>query len=166
MISIRNEIPADVEKITEVIDQAFEGMPYADGDESEVVLRLRAAQALTLSLVAELDGEFVGHIAFSPVAADDGSPNWYALGPVAVYPNYQSQGIGGQLILEGLNKLKDMGAAGCMLTGNPAYYQRFGFEFFEPNCPPNEQPEYFLLIRLDELPLPVGALNFHPSFYD
>lgn len=163
--TIRAETGADKDKITEVIDQAFAGKPYAGGDESQVVIRLRTLGVLSLSLVAEWQGEFAGHIAFSPVTAADGTQNWYALGPVAVYPRFQSIGIGGQLILTGLEQIKSMGAVGCMLTGNPVYYQRFGFEFSPLNCPINEQSEHFLLKRLTDDPLPEGPLAFHPAFY-
>ena len=57
-------------------------------------MALRAAEALTVSLVAELDGRVIGHIAFSPVAISDGTQDWYGLGPVSVLPEYQRQGIG------------------------------------------------------------------------
>ena len=166
MITIRKETADDYAQITEVIDQAFDGMPYAAGDESDVVPRLRAADALTLGLVAERDGQFVGHIAFSPVSAEDGSENWFALGPVAVYPQFQPQGIGGQLIVDGLERLKDLGASGCMLTGNPSYHQRFGFKFSPPYCTENVPAEYFMVKRLSEQALPGGRLNFHRAFYE
>ncbi len=164
-VTIRTETPEDYLQITDVIDQAFKGKPYAGGDESEYVLRLRALGALVLGLVAERNGEFAGHIAFSPVTAEDGSANWFALGPVAVYPRFQSEGIGGQLIEAGLGKMKANGAAGCMLTGNPDYYQRFGFEFSEQHCPLNETPAYFMIKRLSDAPPPIGRLNFHAAFY-
>jgi putative acetyltransferase len=70
---------------------------------------LRAAGALTISLVAEIDGQVVGHIAFSPVTVSDGATGWYGLGPVSVLPDYQKQGIEKALINEGLSSLKDMG---------------------------------------------------------
>ena len=58
-------------------------MPYADGDEQIVIERLRTANALTLSLVAVVEEEVVGHIAFSPAKAADDSCPWFALGPVS-----------------------------------------------------------------------------------
>ncbi len=164
-ISIRRETADDANQITDVIDQAFDGKPYAGGDESEVVLRLRRQNALTLGLVAERDGEFAGHIAFSPVTTNDGTANWFALGPVAVFPRFQSEGIGGLLIIEGLEQIHVMGGVGCMLTGNPDYYQRFGFEFSAGNCPPNEPPEHFMVKRLNNDALPDGPMMFHSAFY-
>lgn len=165
-ITIRKETPADYDQITEVIDQAFAGKPYADGDESVLVIRLRERGALILGLVAERDGEFAGHIAFSPVTADDGTENWCAFGPVAVYPKFQSEGIGAQLIETGLEQMQEAGAVGCMLTGNPDYYQRFGFEISDEHCPANEPQEFFMIKPLADQPLPAGRLNFHPAFYE
>ncbi|MFN3239604.1 MAG: GNAT family N-acetyltransferase [Pseudomonadales bacterium] len=164
-VMIRPEQSGDFGKITVLIDEAFAGMPYAGGDESEVVLRLRQQNALSLGLLAEVDGELVGHIAFSPVKADDGSSGWFALGPVAVFPQFQSMGIGGKLITEGLRQIQGRGGVGCMLTGNPDYYRRFGFEFSAGNCPPNETAEYFMIKRLTDAAAPAGALHFHPAFY-
>lgn len=164
-IEIREETPGDYAKITEVIDQAFANMPYAGGDESDVVIRLRTQRALVLGLVAERHGEFAGYIAFSPVLAGDGTPDWYALGPVAVDPRFQSEGIGAQLIQAGLAQIQTDGAAGCMLTGNPDYYTRFGFGASDELCPENETPAYFMVKRLSDAPLPKGPLAFHPAFY-
>ena len=88
---------------------------------------MRAANALTISLVAEIDGRVVGHIAFSPVTISDDSKGWYGLGPVSVLPEYQKQGIGKILINKGLSMLKESDGQGCVLVGDPAYYKRFGF---------------------------------------
>src|SRR4030067_894759 len=85
--------------------------------EQFIISALRAANVLTVSLVAEIDGRVVGHIAFSPVTISDGSQNWYGLGPVSVLPEYQRQGIGKSLIQEGLSALKGLGGQGCALVG-------------------------------------------------
>ena len=74
-----------------------------------------AANALAISLVAEVDGEVVGHIAFSPVTISDGSQNWYGLGPISVLPKCQRQGIGRALMQEGLSRLKARGAKAAFL---------------------------------------------------
>jgi len=71
---------------------------------------------LIASLVAEVDGRVVGHIAFSPVTISDGTRNWYGLGPVSVLPEYQRQGIGKALIQEGLARLKSLNAGGVCLV--------------------------------------------------
>lgn len=164
-ITFRLETESDYTQITEVIDQAFDGRPYADGDESEVVLRLRDQGGLALGLIAEKEGEFVAHAAFSPVIRSDGGGNWYALGPIAVYPKIQSEGIGGKLIEEGLKRIREIGGQGCMLTGNPDYYRRFGFDFSPDNCPEQEPAEYFMVKCLSDDPLPTGPMSFHPAFY-
>ena len=127
-ILIRDETKDDAAVITEVTVAAFESLEISSHTEQFIVEALRSAQALTLSLVAEVDGRVVGHIAFSPVDISDGTDNWYGLGPVSVLPMYQRMGIGKALIEEGLARLKALGAKGCCLVGHPEYYRKFGFE--------------------------------------
>lgn len=117
---IRNETPYDIDAITEVTIAAFNTLPISQHTEQFVIEALRAAKALTVSLVAEVDDRVIGHIAFSPVTLSDGTPNWYGLGPVSVLPEYQQRGIGKALIEEGLSRLKDLKAQGCCLVGHPA----------------------------------------------
>jgi putative acetyltransferase len=124
---IRNETAADIEAIAEVTKAAFKTCPHGNHTEQFIIKALRAAGALTVSLVAEIDGKVVGHVAFSPVTISDGNPHWYGLGPVSVLPSYQRQGIGTALINEGLSLLKARGGQGCVLVGDPAYYRRLGF---------------------------------------
>ena len=124
-IVIRCETDADAGAIADVTTAAFSTLPISNHTEQFIIAALRAANALTVSLVAEMDGRVVGHIAFSPVTMSDGSPGWYGLGPVSVLPAYQRQGIGGALIQEGLSRLKGLGARGCCLVGHPKYYKRF-----------------------------------------
>ena len=106
---IRQETPADIEAITEITKLAFENHPFSRNTEQFIINALRAANALTVSLVAQIDGAVVGHIAFSPVTFTDGSQNWYGLGPISVRPAYQKQGIGTSLVSQGLRLLKDAG---------------------------------------------------------
>ena len=127
-IVIRNETPDDVCAITEVTIAAFKTLEISNHTEQFIIEALRAAKALTVSLVAEMDGRVIGHIAFSPVTISDGTPNWYGLGPVSVLPEHQRKGIGKALIKEGLSRLKDMNAQGCCLVGHPDYYRKFGFK--------------------------------------
>lgn len=103
-ILIRSETAADIDAITEVTVAAFQTLEISNRTEQFIVAALRAAGALTLSLVAELDGRVVGHVAFSPVTILDGTPDWYGLGPVSVLPACQRQGIGKALIREGLSR--------------------------------------------------------------
>jgi len=126
-IVIRSETAADVSAITEVTVAAFKTLEISNHTEQFIIAALRAAGALTLSLVAEVEGRVIGHIAFSPVTISDGTLNWYGLGPVSVLPAYQRQGVGKALIREGLARLKAMNAQGCCLVGHPDYYRKFGF---------------------------------------
>ena len=162
-LKIRAEQPQDYASIHAVVDAAFDGMPYADGDEAELVSVLRDQSGLAISLVAIRDGELVGHIAFSPASAEDGSAPWFALGPVAVRPDLQGQGIGSDLINQGLALLIEQNATGCILTGNPNYYRRFGFELAPQNLPVGQPEDYFMVKRLSSH-TPAGPINFHPAF--
>lgn len=125
---IRPEIPADHAAIHDLTARAFAPMPYSNGSEPRVIEALRQSGDLTLSLVAFETNTVLGQITFSPVTIEGVHDHWFGLGPVAVEPDRQSEGIGGKLIREGLNHLEEMGAKGCVLVGNPAYYSRFGFE--------------------------------------
>ena len=88
-IFIRNEIDADVDAITEVTVAAFKTLEISNHTEQFIVEALRANNALKVSLIAEVDGHVVGHVAFSPVTISDGTLNWCGLGPVSVLPEHQ-----------------------------------------------------------------------------
>ena len=124
---IREETAADVNAIRDVTAAAFATLEISQHTEQFIVDALRAARALTVSLVAERDGNVIGHVAFSPVALSDGTQGWYGLGPVSVLPECQRQGVGKALVLAGLVRLRAMHARGCCLVGHPDYYRRFGF---------------------------------------
>ena len=160
---IRDETSSDVGAIHQVTDLAFRGMPYASGTEAEIVDRLRAADALTVSLVATVDDELVGHVAFSPAKAVDGTQPWFTLGPVSVLPEYQRRGIGSALIERGLAMLREQGALGCILTGNPEYYSRFGFEVSPGNSPEKDYAEFFMIKPFADV-MPSGPIAFHEAF--
>ena len=101
-VVIRSETDADVSAIAEVTVAAFKTLEISNHTEQFIIASLRAAEALTVSLVAEVDGRVIGHIAFSRVTISDGTQNLYGLGPVSVLPAYKRQGIGKALIREGL----------------------------------------------------------------
>jgi len=162
-ILIRDEREDDAEVITAVTSAAFETMEISDHTEQFIVKALRAAGALTVSLVAEVDGAVVGHIAFSPIAISDGTPDWYGLGPVSVLPKDQRMGIGKALIWEGLARLKGLGAKGCCLVGHPEYYGRFGFENVTGLGLEGVPPEAFFALAFDG-PMPQGSVAFHEAF--
>ncbi len=164
-MKIRPETPQDVKAIEQVTIAAFDGKPYSQQTEHFIVNGLREAGAMTVSLVAEMDGKVVGHIAFSPVTVNGEDKGWYGLGPVSVSPEWQRQGIGSKLIREGLSLIREKGAKGCVLEGDPGYYQRFGFktypDLFYEDTP---SPEYFMALPFyDEVP--EGKVEFHHAFY-
>jgi putative acetyltransferase len=160
---IRHETEMDIGAIWEVTKAAFENHPISHQTEHFIVNALRDAKALTLSLVAEAEGRVVGHIAFSPVALSDGSPDWYGIGPVSVLPELQRQGLGKSLIREGLSQVKDLGGKGCVLVGDPAYYERFGFRSL-PNLVVEGVPKQYVLALSFEEAIPSGAVVFHDAF--
>jgi len=162
-IVIRNETDADVSAITEVTVAAFKTLEISNHTEQFIIAALRTAKALTVSLVAELDGRVIGHIAFSPVTISDGTPNWYGLGPVSVLPAYQRQGIGKALIREGLSRLKDMNAKGCCLVGHPDYYRKFGFKNMSGLVHEGVPQEVFFALSFDGH-TPQGTVAFHQGF--
>ena len=126
-MEIRPERHEDVDAIRAVTISAFKDMPHSSQTEAAIVDALRTAGAMTISLVAIQDGEVVGHLAFSPVTLNGEANGWYGLGPVSVRPDRQRTGIGQTLILEGLGRLRQLDAQGCVVLGDPGYYGRFGF---------------------------------------
>ncbi|MEM6987308.1 MAG: N-acetyltransferase [Pseudomonadota bacterium] len=162
--NIRPECERDRNAIWDVTRLAFVGKPYAGGDEQDVIDRLRAAGALSVSLVAEEGDDLIGQVSFSPAANSDTPGDWYALGPIAVHPDRQGEGIGGALIEAGIQAIAKRGASGCILTGDPGYYTRHGFVPAPEHCPPSEPAEYFLVRTIGEQTL-VGRFAFHTAFY-
>lgn len=162
-LRIRPETAQDAPAIEAVTRAAFETLAISHHTEQFIVRDLRAEGALAVSLVAELDGRVVGHIAFSPVTVSDGTPGWYGLGPVSVLPELHRQGIGTALIHAGLSALKGLGARGCCLVGHPEYYGRFGFR----NAPglglDGVPPEVFFALPFQGA-VPQGSVTFHPAF--
>lgn len=162
-IVIRNETNADVGAITEVTVAAFKTLEISNNTEQFIIMALRAAKALTISLVAELDDHVIGHVAFSPVTLSDGTPNWYGLGPVSVLPAYHRQGVGTALIQEGLSRLKNLNAAGCCVVGHPDYYRKLGFENVPGLMHEGVPPEVFFALSFDGH-TPQGTVTFHEGF--
>lgn len=160
---IRQEVPTDAAAIHALTAAAFLNAPHTAHTEQYIVDALRKAGALSISLVAELAGEIVGHIALSPVSISDGSTGWYGLGPISVRPELQRMGIGSFLMRTALQMLRERGAAGCLLVGDPAYYSRFGFRPEPGLVLPDVPPEYFQALAFGPL-LPRGVVTFHEAF--
>ena len=162
-IEFRDERPGEAEAIRAIVVAAFKDAPHSSGTESAIVDSLRQAGALTVSLVAVEAGEVVGHAAFSPVTIDCASVKWFGLGPVSVRPDRQRRGIGAALIGVGLERLRKQGAEGCVALGEPAYYERFGFQS-DPDLRYGEvSPEYFQLLSFTGS-VAHGGVAYHPAF--
>lgn len=160
---IRKERDTDIEAITEITKAAFKDLQVSNQTEHFIIMALRYAGALTISLVAEVEGKPIGHIAFSPITISDGTTGWYGLGPVSVLPKYQKQAIGKALIDEGLSILKDRGAKGCALVGDPNYYKRFGFKNYPQLVHEGVPAEVFQTLPFTE-DIPTGTVEFHAGF--
>lgn len=160
---IRNEQVSDIQSIFDLTELAFRNQEYSSHTEQFIVNALRETKHLTLSLVAESDHQIIGHIAFSPVQISDGTKNWYGLGPVSVIPESQSKGIGSKLILKGLEALKNLGATGCVLLGDPEYYVRFGFKPDPRLILEGVPAEYFQILSFNE-DVPTGIVIYTDAF--
>jgi putative acetyltransferase len=162
-IKIRTETTADIPAIEAVTTSAFLNAPHTSHTEQFIVSALRKAGLLTISLVADAAGTVIGHVAVSPVAISDGASGWFGLGPISVVPEHQRVGVGSRLMHEALRILRERGAAGCVLLGEPGYYGRFGFQV-DPNLIlPDVPPEYFQAISFDSS-RPHGTVSYHDSF--
>lgn len=161
-IQIREETPADIAAIDAVHRAAFAPEPHSRQTEHLIVNALRSAGALTVSLVAELQGQVVGHAAASPVSLSDGSIGWHCVGPIGVLPGLQRSGIGSALI----QHLQAQGSAGCVLVGEPAYYGRFGFRAGLGLVWPGVPAEYAAYVQSLPFgaPVPQASVVYHPAF--
>lgn len=163
MVDIRKEVSADISAIEAATVAAFRSAEHSSGAEQHIVAALRNAGQLAVSLVAEDQGQIVGHVAASPVTISDGAANWYGLGPVSVVPERQGQGLGALLVTSALRELRALGAAGCVVLGEPGYYARFGFSPEPSLLLPGVPAQYFQAIVLQGA-APCGQVAYHASF--
>jgi putative acetyltransferase len=163
-VRIRNEAHEDVLAIEAVTVAAFLEAPHTSHTEQFIVAALRAARALSVSLVAEAEGAVVGQVAVSPVTISDGTPDWYGLGPISVLPAWQGRGVGSALMGAALEALREMGAAGCVVVGELAFYGRFGFKAEPSLVFPDIPPEYFQAVAFGEATVPCGRVAYHDAF--
>ena len=161
--SFRLETGADAPGIAALVSAAFQGHPHSDGTEASIVERLRASGALAISLVAESGGALVGHLALSPVALEPAASGWFGLGPVAVRPSCQGQGVGTALVAEGLARLRGLGAAGCVVFGDPAFYGRLGFQA-EPRLVYPGAPDGYFMAQAFGGTVPSGTVRYAAAF--
>ncbi|HET9048685.1 MAG TPA: N-acetyltransferase [Chiayiivirga sp.] len=160
---VREEVPSDVPSIEAVTVAAFLNAPHTSHTEHYIVNALRRAGVLTISLVAEFDGVLVGHVALSPVRISDGSARWFGLGPISVLPAHQGHGVGSALMQAARVALRQQGAHGCVLLGDPGYYSRFGFRATPDLVLPGVPPEYFQALHLSTTTAR-GHVSYHPAF--
>lgn len=161
--TIRPETPSDEDGIEQVTRRAFLSHPYSHQTEQFIISALRSDHALSVSLVAVEADHIVGHIALSPVAITDGAAGWYGLGPISVEPKWQGRGIGRALMERGLAELRKIGANGCVLVGDPAFYVRFGFANNPALTLEGVPKEFFLSLSLGSSSAH-GNVQFHPAF--
>jgi putative acetyltransferase len=170
MIVIRAETSEDIPAVRRVNELAF-GRP----GEADLVDALRALAISTVSLVAVLDGNVVGHLFFSPVtlevAIGEDSPALglaLGLGPLAVLPEFQNQGIGSRLVREGLEACRQLGAGAVVVLGHPEFYPRFGFvpaSRFGLRCEYPVPDDVFMALELRPRAFSApGLIKYHPAF--
>ena len=161
--TIRPETNSDIAAIHAVNADAFE-----TDAEARLVDALRANANLIVSLVAESDGDIIGHIAFSPVTVDDADVGGIGLAPVAVLPEHQRGGIGGALIRAGLAECDRLGYGFVVLLGHPEYYPRFGFTKASDFNLGNEYgaDEAFMAYEINKGAIPAsgGRIKYAPEF--
>jgi putative acetyltransferase len=162
-LHIRPETPVDAGAIETITLAAFLDAPHTSRTEHLVIRALRDAGALTISLVAEADRRIAGHVAISPVTVSGGIRDWYGLGPVAVAPRLQGKGIGSRLVRRALDEVRQRGAAGCVVLGEPGYYGRFGFRCEAGLKLPAVPAEYFQAVAFRGV-VPRGTVAFHAAF--
>ena len=121
-MKIRSENKDDHDAISETTIAAFEDYPFSQETEHLIIDELRKANALTVSLVAVINEQVIGHITISAVSISDGTSDWYGLGPVSVLPEFQGRGIVSKLIKTGLSRIKNsIGGAAVSSWGRPTF---------------------------------------------
>ncbi len=166
---IRPERPTDDDGVRALLDAAFEHAEGADrASESRLVEDLRADGDLlpSLTLVAELDGEVAGYVACSRATMGEGSS--VGLGPIAVRPDLQRQGIGSALMAAVIATADQQGEPALVLLGDPAYYGAFGFETAAAHAIGSPGPwgeRFFQVKRLRAWrPELAGPFRYAPAF--
>ncbi len=162
-MTISKERPQDIEAISRLTEAAFRNEEYSSHTEHFIVNALRRTGQLSISLVAAEHDEILGHVAISPVSISSGVTGWYGLGPISVRPDRQGKGIGSALMKAALQQLRQQGAAGCVVLGDPAYYGRFGFKAHPGLELPDVPPEYFQALSFTG-ELPVGVVKYAAAF--
>ena len=158
-INIRHETPADYDAITRINDLAFE-----ETAQSHIIKELRESGEALWSKVLVKDGEIIGHLLFYKIWLD-GDPIVAGLGPIAIHPDYQRKGYGGQLIRDGLEEANHEKHQIIFLLGHTSYYPRFGFssEVGAQYVSPWPRPA-FMGLKLNEAAPTSGTLTFPKAY--
>lgn len=161
-MTIRPERPGDQAAIRAVHERAF-GRPQ----EANLVDALRTLDAFEprLSLVADDGDVIVGHVLFTETAI--GGATALVLAPLAVDPECQGRGVGGELVRNGLSVAEQLGYPVVLVLGDTAYYPRFGFEPAAPHgirSPYDDAGDAFMVVALRGAPIPRGWATFPDPF--
>jgi putative acetyltransferase len=166
-IEIRPAKAEDAAAIRHITYAAFLHHPHhvvgALPTEHLIIDRLRQADALTLALVAEVNGDVCAALAVSPVSVAGKAGPLLGLGPVAVATAYQGRGIGSALIQRCLDEVRRLDCKGIVVLGDPRLYGRFGFRPDAGLTLPGIPPEYFMVLPFADQLL-AGEVTYHPAF--
>lgn len=171
-VRIRGEKPGDESVIRDLTERAFEGSEFGHNGEAGLVEKLRSQNAATISLVAEVSDQIVGHILFSPATIDlkDHCSKGLGLAPVSVLPEFQRRGIGAKLVERGLEVAAPSDCEFVIVLGHPEYYPKFGFATASASnvgCEFEGVPDEAFMIRWFKQPASVDdrvVAKYHPVF--
>lgn len=165
---IRQETESDYDKVYELIKEAFENAEHSDGNEHDLAVALRKSEAFVpeLSLVAEVNGEIMGHIMFTTAKIENNIV--LVLAPLSVSPKHQKKGIGRALISEAHKVARKKGYQYSLVLGSEKYYTQFAYlpaEEFGIKVPDGIPSANFMAIQLTENAQPVsGAVIYAKEF--
>ena len=168
MFEIRKENKNDYNEVYNVIKKAFETAEHSDGNEQDLVVRLRKSKAFIpeLSLVAVEENKIVGYILFTKIKIKDNIE--LALAPLAVLPEYQRKGIGKKLIETGHNIAKNLGYHYSIVLGSENYYSKMGYIpaiQYGIKAPFQVPDENFMAIKLNDTNIEIkGTVEYAKEF--
>lgn len=162
-ITVRDQTDADFDAVHALVAAAYRGLSHASGTEPFIMDALWRDGGAVIALVAEDGTGLVGQGAFSAADIFGKGTGWHVLGPLSVRPDRQRQGIGSALIRAGFDRLRAKGSAGCIVAGDPAYYERFGFRRVPDLHVPGIPDPYVMALSFCGA-LPSGAVDFHEAF--
>jgi putative acetyltransferase len=167
MITIREEQHQDIHAIHEVNMQAF-----GQNQEAGLIDTIRRSCNDLISLVAVAQNTIVGHIFFSPVTIESKTKKTIrgvGLAPMAVLPAFQRQGVGTELVRDGIERVRKKGFPFIIVLGHASYYPRFGFEpasHYGIRCEWDVPDIAFMILLLDESQMreSAGLARYLPEF--